>query len=334
MSPRIEIGIFAHNEAEGVDTTLRSLLAQDIFAGAARPRLVVVANGCTDGTSAVARGVAGVEVIELALGGKSRAWNDFVHRLASPGADILIFADADILLPEPGTLRRLIEGLATSPCLHVLSSQPVKDIAHRPQPLTWTERLIAASSGGLDDWKTSICGQLYAMPAAQARRHHLPIGLPVEDGFLRAMVLTDHLTTPESLARIGGAEGAFHIYASERRLASLLRHQVRIVISSAINAAVFAALRRLPPEERAEELATSARDEGWLPAVLQAELPRWPYGFVPPHFLMKRLTRLGGPGADRSPKRIFLAVVGFFFDTIVYGSAQIKMWRGAAAGFW
>ena len=333
MTLRVDIGVFAHDEASGIAATLRSLLAQDLFQSA-QVRLVVLANGCSDQTVAVARAVTGAEVVDLPLRGKSRTWTRFLQDIAHPDAQILIFADADILLPKGDALSRLVQGLSAQPGLFAVSSQPVKDLTLAPGALTLTERLIAASAGGLDDWQTAICGQLYAMPAARARQFHLPIGLPVEDGFLRAVLLTDHLTGPEDFNRLAGAQGVRHIYASERRVGALIRHQTRIVIGSAVNAAAFAALRRLPPEDRAEELQTAARDKGWLPAVLASELPRWPYGFVPLHFLTKRLVRLVKPGQPRSARQVALALVGFGFDAIVYALAQIKMWRGSGAGHW
>ena len=333
MTLRVDIGVFAHDEATGIAATLRSLLAQDLHQ-TAQLRLVVLANGCTDQTVAVAQAIPGVEVADLAPGGKSRTWNRFVHDIARPDAQVLIFADADILLPDADALSRLVQGLIDRPGLFALSSQPVKDLALTPGPLTLTERLIAASAGGLDDWQTAICGQLYAMPAARARQVHLPIGLPVEDGFLRAMLLTDHLTEEEDFSRLAGAQGVRHIYASERRLGALIRHQTRIVIGSAVNAAAFAALRRLPPEDRAPELQTAARDEGWLRSVLAAELPRWPHGYVPLHFLTKRLARLVRPGQTPGARQLALALAGFGFDAIVYALAQIKMGRGSGAGHW
>ena len=335
MSPRVDIGVFAHNEAAGIEATLRSLVSQDIYAGGAA-RLVVLANGCSDDTADVARGIGhpALLVQDLPESGKSRTWNRFVHQISDRAADVLIFVDADILLPDQGTLRRLAQGLAQDPALFALSSQPFKDISLNPAGLSLTERLIAASAGGLDDWTRALCGQLYAMPAPRARQFHLPIGLPVEDGFLRAMILTDHLCATEDFARLGGGAGLRHIYGSERRLGALIAHQQRIVIGSAINAAIFAALSHLPPEDRAGELQSAMRDEGWLPAVLGAELPRWPFGYVPPHFAVKRLTRLFEPGQSRSAKRVLTAFAGSFFDAIVYILAQIKMARGTGAGHW
>ncbi len=318
---RVDVGVFAHNEALGIAGMLRGLLAQDV--GGLDVRIVVLCNGCTDGT-VVAAGGAGVAVVDLPQGGKSRTWNRFVHDLARKDADVLVFCDADIRLPEGDALRRLVAGLGQR---WVMNSRPVKDIGFDVAPRGMLDRVIAGASGGLDDWRTAICGQFYAMPAARARRFQMPIGLPVEDGFLRAMVLTDGLTEREDFGRIGGGD-VFHVYASERSVAALIRHQTRIVIGSAINAAVFAHLRGVPMPAHHVELARAAGDAEWLSRVIKAQLPRW-FGYVPLHFLTKRVVR-----AWRQPTRWPMAVLGFGFDVIVYVNAQVRMAFGTGAGHW
>lgn len=321
---QVDLGVFAHDEAAGIAAMVAELRAQVIPDGVDL-RLLVLANGCADDTGARAQ-AAGAEVVDLAQGGKSRTWNRFVHDLSRDDADLLIFCDADISLPEPDALARLITALASRPALWVLSSQPIKDTALRG-PRTWVERLALKASGGLDDWKTAICGQLYAMPSRRARRFRLPVGLPVEDGFLRALVLTDGLSGPEEFSRIDGLDGLRHLYASETTLVGLIRHQERIVIGSAVNAALFAHLGALQPKARQAEFARLAGDEAALPGVLAALLPRLPYGYVPYHFLVKRLTRVRF-------SRLPIVFIGFFFDAIVFVRAQIRMFRGAGAGFW
>ena len=46
----------------------------------------------------------------------------------------------------------------------------------------------------------------------------MPIGLPGEDGFLRAMILTSNFTKEENLDRLVFVEGARHIFESERTI--------------------------------------------------------------------------------------------------------------------
>lgn len=317
---RVDVGVFAHNEAAGIVGMLRGLLAQKTTG--LDLRILVLCNGCTDGTPAAAR-LPGVEVVDLGQGGKSRTWNRFVHDLSRPSADVLVFCDADIRMPEADALRRLVD----VGDLWVKNSRPVKDIGYDVAPSGMLDRVIAGASGGLDDWRTAICGQFYAMPAGRARRFWLPVGLPVEDGFLRAMVLTDGLTEPEDFSRIGGGD-VFHVYASERSIGALIRHQTRIVIGSAINAAVFAHLRRLPLPAHHAELARAAGDADWLGRVIKAQLPKG-FGYVPLHFLTKRLVR-----AWRHPRRWPMAILGFGFDAIVYVNAQVRMAFGTGAGHW
>ena len=338
---KIDIGLFAHNEADGIIPMLKGLMSQDIFADPEMDvRVLVLANGCRDDTVSLAMAAAGplVEVVDLTLGGKARTWNRFVHDLSRDDADHLVFCDADIELPQPETLRRMVGRLAAHPDLWVFNSRPVKDIAHRPEGLSWMERIIAAAGGGLDDWKSAICGQLYAMPTACARKFHLPIGLPVEDGFLRAMVLTDGLTAPErpeAMARIDGLDGVYHLYRSERRIGALIAHQTRIVIGSAVNFAVFGHLRDAPAGQRRAMLVDASTDADWLAKVLKARLPRVPFGYVPFHFLFKRLVRaFEQPRGLWHPKRLLILLLGFGFDALVYLKAQWKMLRGAGAGFW
>lgn len=307
-------------------------------------RILVLANGCTDHTVSLARDFvkagsgdnpdSAIEVIELTLGGKSRTWNSFVHELSRPDADILIFSDADIELPETDSLKRLMQGLTANPKLHAFNSHPIKDIVYRPQNRSLMERIIAMSSETLNDWKTAICGSLYAMPATKARMLHLPIGLSVEDGFLRAMILTDVMTVDEDFSRIDGGS-VFHVFTSERSILALIRHQTRIVIGSAVNTAAFTALHSLPGSQRRMALSLAAGQEDWLSKVIRSQLPKWPDGWVPLHFLTKRIGFLmQQPGNLLHPRRMLVAVLGFGFDLVVYVNAQIKMARGTGAGHW
>jgi hypothetical protein len=146
------------------------------------------------------------------------------------------------------------------------------------------------------------------------------------------MVLTRLLDAPEDTRRIDGIEAVHHVYASERSIAGLIRHQTRLVIGGAINAAVFAYLLALPEGDIAAALAAAALDDGWLAAVIRDRLPARPYGWVPPHFLTKRVAR-GWRGALR-PRALAVLAAGFGFDLVVYMLAQLRMARGVGAGHW
>lgn len=339
---RVDLGVFAHNEASGIVKMLREWEKQETTG--LDVRILVLANGCTDDTAKCASDYAGarvdstpkarIEIFDLLEGGKSRTWNRFVHELSRPDCDVLVFTDADIVIPETDSLIRLVNGLRANSKLHAFNSHPVKDIVYQPKNLSPLDKAIAMGSETLNEWRSAICGSFYAMPAPKARNLHLPIGLAVEDGFLRAMILTDAMTIDEDFSRIDGGD-VFHVFSSLRSVPALIKHQTRIVIGSAVNTATFTHLHELPVAQRHAALAASAQDEGWLAAVIRSQLPRWPFGWVPFHFLTKRIGFiLKQPEKLASPRQVFVLLLGFCFDLVVYVNAQIRMAGGAGSGHW
>ncbi len=335
---KVAIGVFAHNEDATIGQMLRAIDGQDLFNGPAEIRVCVLSNGSTDDTVARAQDAldhlshgACFHVVELQSAGKSRTWNRFVHELAGD-ADILICADADITLTAPDTLRCLSESLLSDPEREVASSWPVKDIATKDAP-TLRERLIRLGAGTLHDNRHAICGQLYAMRATTARHIHMPVGLPVEDGFLRAMILTRLLTEREHLERIVSDAHVSHVYRSETTLRGLIRHQVRVVVGGAVNAWVFAAINAQPDSfvARAAFLNEAARDPEFVSRIVAQATPTFPHGYVPFEFLIKRLRRLPHvAGASRK----LVTLLGFGLDLVVYIAASAVMARNKAQGFW
>lgn len=343
---RIDIGIFAHNEQAHISDLIADLAKQSVFADSADVIEVhLLANGCSDETVSRALGAVSTlpetvrpafRVHELPAPGKSRTWNHFVHTLSRPDADLLILADGDIRIRDRDNLSRLSAAFLGRPELSVSTSRPVKNLERFDRKLGLVERAILSGGGGLNDWRKSICGQLYAIRTDSARCVWMPIGLPVEDGFLRAMILTDCLTRSEDLRRIDGDEAVWHEYESESTLRGLVRHQTRIVVGSAINAMLFAVIRRDAPEYEAARtlLKTAAEDDAWLARIEKRELPRRPYGYVPFSFLSKRLSSVFRNGVPRRPSAIASLGAGLALDALVYLLATVRMVRLGGAGYW
>lgn len=268
--------------------------------------------------------------------GKSRTWNRFVHSLSRSEADLLVLVDGDIRIHDRDVLSGLSAAFEGRPDLRVATSRPVKDLARSGRKLGLVERAILSGGGTLNDWRKSICGQLYAIRADAARGVWMPIGLPVEDGFLRAMVLTDCLTRSEDLRRIDGDEAVWHEYQSETTLPALVRHQTRIVVGSAVNAMLFAVIRRDAPDiETARSLLkTAAEDDAWLARIEKREVPRLPHGYVPFSFLTKRFSSVFRNGPPRRLSAIASLGAGFALDALVYLFATVQMARSGGAGHW
>lgn len=341
----IDVGVFAYNEENNIKKIIEAINSQDIFNYKTEisVNVFILANGCTDNTVEIAKSLitnealVNFELINFDIGGKSRTWNRFVHEFSRTDADHLIFCDSDIWFTNNSIFRRLVEHINNNPMLSAVSSRPIKDLTIAKDNLTLSNKAIAASGDGLNNWKKSICGQLYILKAMVARTIYLPIGLPVEDGYVRAMITTENMTKNEDLSKISGDENIFHLYRSERTIKALINHQTRIVIGSAINYQIFNELRRLNlfHNEMLVYTKSLSENEYWLTKLIQTKLPSRYYGWVPWHFLVKRLKYSFSHSQNiLKPKKIFILILGFGFDLIVFVKAQYKMLRGNGVGYW
>lgn len=341
---RVDVGIFAYNEEKSIpflleDLSLQSILSSENF----DVQIFILANGCNDQTVAVCNQqldtkypllAAVTNVFDMEQGGKSRTWEAFTHTISRPDATTIVYMDADIRLKDTSTLEQLVYAQSSSPLLKVVCSRPIKDIANTTEKLTPIEKLILSAGGTSDDWKKSVCGQLYAVDAETTKAIHMPIGLPVEDGFIRAMILTNLLTKNEDTSIIDGFDDISHEYESIRTISELLSHQVRIVIGSSINFAIFNFLDRHGGslESNANHLKESSKDEQWLHTIVKSSYPTLPYGYIPFHFATKRI--LAVIHSKPSLKKLFIGIAGFFFDGLVWFIASYKMLKGKGVGYW
>ena len=102
-TPDISVVIPAYNEAAGIAATVRSMVASD-YPG--RLEIIVVDDGSSDETAAIARGLnlPYVKVIRQRNTGKPGALN---HGIAVARSDILVLVDGDTIF-QPDTLERLV----------------------------------------------------------------------------------------------------------------------------------------------------------------------------------------------------------------------------------
>ncbi|WP_072901503.1 glycosyltransferase family 2 protein [Cognatiyoonia sediminum] len=342
---RLDIGIFAYNESQSIGLLIESLGQQTIFGSMVEDiRVRILANGCTDDTVAVAtKAIAALPaaikdcftVHDFELGGKSRTANRFIHELSDQGADILGFMDADIALPQNDTLERMLGALDEGPELMVFNSRPVKDVSFSKRSVGPIGKIIASGGGGLTDYRKSICGQLYFIKRTMADKISFPIGLPVEDGFMRAMVVTDLFSQEEDLSRLDGDFEIFHVYESITTIRALIKHQTRLIVGSSINAIIFEELNRVADSGQSISvfLKDISENEEWLQSFLSEQLPRWPYGYVPFRIGAKRI-RMFRASEQRSMRTFFVLLAGIGLDLISTINANFVMWRGRGAGHW
>jgi hypothetical protein len=311
----LSIGIFAWNEEGALPATLQSLFRQSLFnellAQGMRCEVVVVGNGCTDGTARVAAELlysqqrqhpcgASIlwQVADLRQRGKTNAWNQFVHSLSGRSADVLFMMDADVLLHHEHTMWNMWMALKQNPEANIAVDRPCKDIQFKRQK-TFRERLSLSASKLTSAASGQLCGQLYCMRAGVARNIFLPKDLAAcEDGFIKALACTDFLKHEVWPRRIIVAEGAEHTFEAYTCAAAIFRNQKRQAIGQAIvHILVDKFLNKLPLAAR-RDMARTLRtfdesDPPWLKRLIGEHLcrTRW-FWKLCPGLVFYRFSRL------------------------------------------
>ncbi|BCJ49712.1 hypothetical protein Asp14428_11870 [Actinoplanes sp. NBRC 14428] len=207
---RPSVVIASYNEEAVIGRCLDALLAG---AGPGGLDITVVANGCTDGTAAVAAARPGVRVLERARPGKAAALN--AGDAAARGFP-RFYLDADIVVP-PGGIAALAAALTTggSPPLAVVPRRRL-DLAGRPVPV----RAFYAINGRLPAYDGALFGRglIGVSAAGRARFAEFP-DVIADDLFLDSQFAA---AEKREVAAVEVAVG------TPRRTRDLLRRLVRV----------------------------------------------------------------------------------------------------------
>lgn len=239
--------IAAHNEAAVIDRCLSALLA-----GSAPGELdvTVVANGCDDGTAAVAAG-RGVRVIDLPDAGKAGALNagDAVA-VGFPR----IYLDADVVL-SPGGTHALAEALAASNGALAAAPRRSLDLADRPLLV----RAYYAVHARLPVHDNALFGRgAVALSAAGRSRFREFPDLVADDLFLDSLFGPTEKRVVDSVSTV---------VATPRRTRDLVRRLARVRAGNAAlrtAAAAGAAPARVRQADRLSWLRDVVLHRPWL----------------------------------------------------------------------
>ena len=351
----LSIGIMAWNEEASIGPMLASLFGQTIFAHlearGERVEVVCLANGCTDGTVAVAGKIfttmerehparlgLSARVEDITQPGRNNAWNRFVHEFTARGTRFICLMDADIAFDRPDTLQLVLTELESNPRLGGASDTPVKAVADRNRP-TLRERLSLATSEMTGTIEGRLNGMLYCLRTNIARNLYLPLDVLVnDDGFFKEAICTNFFRAPSDPSKVVSVRAATHLYEPYLALRDVVNNQKRQMIGQATVHVMVEYLLTLPERDRAQLAATlrrlDASDPDWLKKKINAHVARTGFFWrLFPGILGFRWRRLG---RMRGWKRVthFPAAAAGFGVTLVACWQAARFLRRGATNYW
>lgn len=348
----ISIGILAWNEAECIGGTLRSLAAQSLIrelspSGDRRVEVIVVPNGCADGTAAeaaaalkqdaaaLAEDVFSWRVEEVAEAGKVNAWNLFVHRFSDPQADYIFLMDADIRLSHPDTLKNMVLTLERNAHAAVATDLPQKHVAAKRRKSLF-DRMSLAVSGMTQAAPGQLTGQLYCARGPLLRRVHMPLGLLVEDGFLKQMLCTGLMRQPCDDRLVVRAPDASHVFEAYTGLKDVFFNQRRQQIGHTVYTYLRDYLKEHVGEKDAAQIiaGNNARDSDWFRALIRERAERGGWWVIYPGAFSVRWRRLRNLSPLQAVLRLPVATAAFVMDVVVLAAANHRLKSGHLAGVW
>ncbi|MEL7079081.1 MAG: glycosyltransferase family A protein [Cyanobacteria bacterium J06648_1] len=349
---KLSIGILAYDESDSIAVLLDSLCQQSIFIDsdpAYAVEIIVVPNGCSDNTAAIARKTLEKlasksnqaswqwKVCEVEAAGKSNAWNLFVHQFAAPDTDFFYFMDADIKLHDSQALEKMWEVLIENPEYWIALDRPVKDIEQK-QSKSWLEKLSVAVSKSSNKGQLYICGQLYCGRAKPLRQMYMPVGLPVEDGFLTQMVITENFTlkNPTFEKRIVRVDQASHVFEAYTNPLDLINHEVRVVVGIVINILLTNYLQEKCGATLTAGMLIKHKNQSdplWLDSFKRNSLSqnKWT---IPLSLVFRRYRSLRNHSWKKALLRLPIATLAFMVDINIFIRANSTLQHEMITSYW
>ncbi|MBC7705005.1 MAG: glycosyltransferase [Rhodoferax sp.] len=352
----VSIGILAYNEAAGIATTIASLLAQSAFhasheTSAVREwEIIVVPNGCSDTTDVVAANALNAlapsvragqlthSVRVLKQGGKSNAWNQYIHEISRKDADVIVMVDADIEFGHVDTVLNCLAELRTNRRAKVVVDLPLKDFLKKPK-LSWLESMSAKTSNVQLGEAVGISGQFYCASAQLLRQVWMPNGLSAEDGFLKGMVITDMFRSEPDLGSVVRADNASHYYKGLTGLRDVFHHELRMVIGTSMNCYFMWDFLKFATDPKGPGAGALIRnqlavDPNWYRKTVENQIKNRGWFVFPRGMMLQRFNSMRGLSWQQKLGRLPVALVGTLLDIPTYWMASRKLRSGRALGFW
>ena len=350
---KLSIGVLAHNESDSISLLLHTLCQQSLLTTVSKEHIIeiiIVPNGCTDNTAFIAQNTLEKlaqksdrsqwkwKICEVREAGKSNAWNLFIHQFASPDSDFFCLMDADIKLHDSFALENMLDVLIDNSQYWIALDRPIKDVELK-QNKNAIEKLSVAVSKSSNEGQLYICGQLYCARAEPLRNIWMPAGLPVEDGFLTQMIISENFTikNPTFDKRIVRVKEASHLFEAYTNPLELINHEVRVVVGIVINIFLTYYLR-----DRCSETVPAGmlikqmnqEDRLWLNSFMHQSLTKDKKWIIPLSLVFRRYTSLRNHSLWKALLRIPIATLAFIVDLSIFIRANSTLHRKVITNYW
>ncbi len=350
---KVSIGILAHNEEASIEIMLRSLFEQTLLSknvgNIDNLEIIIVANGCNDSTVDVSRNTlkqladkssASLDwhVYDVGESGKCNAWNLYIHKFSNPESKYLFLADADIRFLNPETLYNMINLLETHKDVWVATDQPVKDISMNDKKNFREKLLLTLPSPFMrNNIPSGICGQLYCGRADILRKITMPGELPVEDGFINAMITTNFFSSSPFPHRVQQSSEASHVFEVKTNLFQIICSEKRQFVGNIINGFLFEYFwANCNEKENATFLIQKQMDlnSEWLREFIQAEIKKRGWWLIPNNLLLKRFKFLSNLPIHKAIQKLPVAMMAFILTILIAFSANQEMHKSGGLNYW
>ena len=182
-----------------------------------------------------------------------------------------------------------------------------------------------------------LCGQLYCAYSAQLRLIKLPVEITCDDGFVRALALTEGFTKPEDPRRIVMDLSVSHSFASVATLRELFKHEKWIVAGNIVNALLF---ERFWAEASTDRSAMTLmrewqmQDARWVLHYIQSQVKARKWDLLPRGNWTRRWSRLKGQPISIILRRLPVAAIATVIDAAIFVAAIRDVRCGRAFGYW
>lgn len=349
--------MLAYNEEKDISRTIRSLFEQSVFKLYDHGELIgvkwevtVVPNGCTDLTAEIARNVLREicnnlhgkvnikwDVIEIGLAGKSNAWNEFIHNYSNKDSEFVVMLDADIEFDNVDTILNTIKELQRNSHASVVVDLPLKDfVKKKNKSLVEKISIIKSRDTFLGD--PGIAGSFYCARFKILREIWMPVGLPGEDGFLRAMIITNLFRSLPDPTRVVRADNSSHFYEGLTKVKDIYNHELRMIIGTTLNSYFcwgFLAFATDPNGSGAGHLIKSCLEHNpdWYRTIIRDEITKRGWWVLPRGMLVRKIGIRQLAESSQWPKKLLIVFVSSILYLPVMIVANYKLKKGAI-GFW